>query len=118
MLNVKRVMKLAPWFHELQMSSYLKSCDKILYSSERKYDFWAEKSLLEQQKARTMDLLTFSIKYDLNTVKIIAKLKIGDLLGQFLWGRGDTDNIDLAFVQELLQFFRPIQKSCPTQQKV
>lgn len=51
LLNVKRVMKLAPWFHELQMSSYLKSCDKILYSSERKYDFWAEKSLLEQQKA-------------------------------------------------------------------
>ncbi|KAL3789295.1 hypothetical protein HJC23_000361 [Cyclotella cryptica] len=108
-LNSSSIMKLIPLFHELQMDTYLRACDNILYLGERKYDFWGKIDAIPNEKARLLELLSFSTKYDLDRTQSAAQSKIGDLLEQFCWGLGNRDNFDHATVQELLQLFRPFR---------
>lgn len=110
LLNASNIMKLIPLFHELQMDTYLRACDYILHLGERKYDFWGEIADIPNEKARLLELLSFSTKYDLDRTQSAAERKIGDLLEQFCWGLGDRDNFDLATVQQLLQLFRPFRR--------
>ncbi|KAL3789293.1 hypothetical protein HJC23_000359 [Cyclotella cryptica] len=109
LLSRSNMMKLLPWFHELQMDAYLRTCDYILYLGERKYNFWKDISAVQSEKARLLELLSLSTKYDLERTRDVAERKVGDLLELFCWGLGNADNFDLATVHELVQLFRPLR---------
>jgi hypothetical protein len=112
LLNATNVMKLAPWFHELQMESYLRTCDDVLYYDERKYSRWRDTDTIQQEKMRLLNLLPISVNFSFENLQRTAERKICDLLEPFLWGCNDPNNIDISFVKEIIQLFRPFRQSC------
>ncbi|KAL3775374.1 hypothetical protein ACHAWO_006565 [Cyclotella atomus] len=84
---------MAPWFHELQMENYLRTCDDVLYYDERKYSHWhdTDEDIIQQEKMRLLDLLLISVNFNLKRAEETAEKKICDLLKPFLQGFNDPD---------------------------
>lgn len=109
-LNESNVRSLTPLFHELQMCLYLKKCDQILLNREEIASFsWMDDENSTEIKRKSLELLSFTLKYDLHETQRYTEDMIAKEIEQFCWGCTNNFTFDVATVETLVDIFRPMR---------
>lgn len=109
--------KLVPWFHEFQMSDWLKKCDEILSNEIEivmqhvgRFDASKEATNRKSVFSQIIKLLGFACIYDLDDTKAEAELVVEALLSNKMLA-GTQDLFDLSTVNELTELFLPLAEA-------